>query len=161
VNELLAHLEAQVASAERLHSTVLAQTEAIKTQNVPELLARLGDVQTELGVRKRLEVERDRLIAAAAARRSVAPETINLDAMLDGAPADFSARARALSAHLRSVLAKVARIHASNRLLIRQELTFVDHLLRVISGTPQAGYSPGGWASSPTHRPTTSVDARA
>ncbi len=57
------------------------------------------------------------------------------------------------------MLAEVAQVHGSNRVLIRQELTFVDHLLRVISGDPQAGYSPGGWAAVPS--PVTSVDARA
>jgi hypothetical protein len=159
MTELVTHLEAQISSAERLLATVVAQTEAIKTQDVPELLARLGDVQTELGVRKQLELERERLIQGAAARRGVAPESIDLEALLEGVPPEPATRVRSLSSHLRTVLAQVAQVHGSNRVLIRQELTFVDHLLRVLSGTPQAGYSPGGWASA--SRPVTSVDARA
>jgi hypothetical protein len=160
VTDLIAHLTEQVASAERLLATVTAQTEAIKTQDVPTLLTRLGDVQQELEVRKRLELERDRLIDSAAIRRNVPRDTIDLDALLEGLPADQAARARELSAHLRKVLARVAQVHGSNRVLIRQELTFVDHLLRVLSGTPQAGYSPAGWTSAP-RPPVSSVDARA
>ena len=160
MSELLTHLEAQVASAERLLATVTAQTEAIKTQDVQLLLTRLGDVQAELGVRKRLELERDRLVNAAAVRRQLPADTIDLEALLDGLPPEVCARARELSAHLRAVLARVGQVHGTNRVLIRQELTFVDHLLRVLSGTPQAGYSPGGWATT-VHQPTVGVDARA
>jgi hypothetical protein len=159
VSELITHLSDQVASAERLLVNVTAQTDAIRTQDVPALLARLGDIQGELEVRKRLESERDRLIDAAAARRGVARDTIDLEALLDGMPPDAAAQARTMSTHLRKVLARVAQVHGSNRVLIKQELSFVDHLLRVLSGTPQAGYSPAGWAQA--HRPVTSVDARA
>lgn len=162
MTELLTHLEAQVASAERLLATVSAQTEAIKRQDVQTLLARLGDIQAELTVRKRLELERDRLINAASVRLQVPREQIDLDAMLLGAPPETALRARALSTHLRAVLARVQQVHGSNRVLIRQELTFVDHLLREISGIPQAGYSPGGWTAPTTHhRPVVRVDARA
>jgi flagellar biosynthesis/type III secretory pathway chaperone len=160
VSDLLTHLDAQVASAERLLATVNAQTEAIKTQDVQLLLTRLGDVQAELSVRKQLELERDRLIDATAVRLQVPAESVDLEAMLAGAPAEVAERARALSAQLRALLSRVQQVHGSNRALIRQELTFVDHLLRVLSGTPQAGYSPGGWTST-THRPTVRVDARA
>jgi hypothetical protein len=162
VTELLTHLEAQVASAERLLATVNAQTEAIKRQDVQVLLARLGDVQAELTVRKRLELERDRLINAAAVRLQVPADQIDLEAMLVGAPPEIASRARVLSGQLRTVLARVQQVHGANRVLIRQELTFVDHLLRVISGIPQAGYSAGGWTAPTTsHRPVVRVDARA
>jgi hypothetical protein len=160
MSEILVHLQDQIASAERLLATVVAQTEAIKTQDVQALVARLGDVQAELNVRKRLELERDRLINAAALRRQVPPEAIDLEAMLEGLPAETAAQARALSAHLRRVLARVAQVHGSNRQLIRQELTFVDHLLRMLSGVPQAGYSAEGWTTT-APRPTVRVDARA
>ena len=156
--DLIAHLEAQLASADRLFANVTAQTEAIKTQDVSTLLARLGDVQTELVIRRRIETDREQLIQAAATRRNVAPETIDLDAILDGMPADVTEHGRTLSAQLRATLANVQRVHTSNRVLIRQELTFVSYLLQVLSGAPQAGYSSGGWAASA--RPVASVDAR-
>ena len=30
-------------------------------------------------------------------------------------------------------------MHDQNRMLVRQELSFLDHLMRVLSGTPQSG----------------------
>lgn len=158
MNGLVEHLETQVASAERLLAIVVAQSEAIKTQDVQGLVARLGDVQTELVTRRQLELERDRLIQATAARLEITTDAVDLDAMLDGAPPVAAEQARSLAARLRAALAEVARVHRSNRVLIRQELTFVDHLLRVLSGIPQAGYSPAGWSTR--QRPVTSVDAR-
>jgi hypothetical protein len=79
--------------------------------------------------------------------------------VLAGSPADEAAHARLLSAELRGVLGEVSRTHDANRVLIRQELSFLDHLIRVMSGAPQAGYSQSGWTAPPP-RPRT-VDARA
>lgn len=49
-------------------------------------------------------------------------------------------------------------MHTTNRVLIRQELSFLDHLMRVLSGAPEAGYSPNGWTRAP--QSTSAVDAR-
>ena len=62
-SELLDHLEQQLASARRLLQIVLAQSEAIREQDVETVLARLGDVQTEMVKRVQLERERDGLLA--------------------------------------------------------------------------------------------------
>ena len=40
-------------------------------------------------------------------------------------------------------------MHDQNRLLVRQELSFLDHLMRVLSGTPQSGYSQSGINATP------------
>jgi hypothetical protein len=53
----------------------------------------------------------------------------------------------------------VSRVHAQNRILIRQELAFLDHLMRVMSGVPQAGYSPIGPNAAP--QPANLVDTKA
>ena len=39
-------------------------------------------------------------------------------------------------------------------MLLRQELAFLDHLMRVLSGTPQGGYSPTGWLGTPHPSPS-------
>ena len=46
-------------------------------------------------------------------------------------------------------------MHAQNRILIRQELAFLDHLMRLMSGVPQAGYSPvrAGRVARPARQP--------
>ena len=53
-------------------------------------------------------------------------------------------QARDLSAELKGLVTETSRVHDQNRLLVRQELSFLDHLMRVLSGTPQSGYSPAG-----------------
>ena len=151
-SELLDHLDQQLASARRLLQIVLAQGEAIREQDVETVLARLGDVQTEMVKRVQLERERDGLLARAASTLSIDLEDVTLDSLLANLPQPDADRARQVSAEL-------ARVHAQNRILIRQELSFLDHLMRVLSGMPQAGYSPIGNTAAP--QPANLVDTRA
>lgn len=155
---VLDHLERQVRSAERLLQISLSQTAAIRGQDVEALLASLAQLETELGTRQRLELERERLLAEASGASGTAPADVDLETLLVGAPAADAARARDLSARLRGLLAELGRTHAQNRVLMRQELRFVDHLLRLIHGGPRGGYSHAG-AAAPAPSPTL-VDAR-
>jgi hypothetical protein len=147
--QLVEHLKRQVESARKLLGIVLAQAEAIKKQDVETLLARLADVQMEMRTRERLERERDELIRAAAGQLGVHVSQIDIESIAGLVPADEAHEARGLSAELRGLLAEIARVHSTNRVLIRQELSFLDHLMRVISGQPEAGYSPAGWTRAP------------
>jgi len=149
VSELLDHLVRQVESARKLLGIVLAQSEAIKRQDVELLLARLADVQLEMRTRERLEHERDAIIRVAAAQLGVAPVDIDIDSILATIPNGDATEARTLSAELRGLLKEIGEVHSVNRVLIRQELSFLDHLMRVMSGAPQAGYSAAGWTSAP------------
>ena len=59
--------------------------------------------------------------------------------------------ARERSAELRGLLDEIAREHGINRALMRQELAFLDHLIRLVGGEPEGGYTAaGGWAARPT-----------
>jgi hypothetical protein len=73
-------------------------------------------------------------------------------------PVNEGARARQRSAELRGLLAEIAREHGINRALMRQELAFLDHLVRLIGQEPDTGYRPGGNEPVPTHRV---IDAQA
>ncbi len=156
---LLAHLERQLESARRLLAIVLAQAEAIRAQDVPGLLARLVDLQGELALRRELEREREEIIEEAARRLGIGEEKVDLEAALEGATPEERERALRLSAELRGVLVQAGRRHEQNRLLIRQELAFLAHLMRVLQGPPQGAYSPEGWAFVP--QVARAVDARA
>jgi hypothetical protein len=112
-----------------------------------------------MGYRDRLERERERILLDAATALGAAPDTIDLDAILVGRPAAEAAAARELSAELRGLITEVGRIHNENRILIRQELAFLDHLMRALSGTPQTAYSPAGW--DPVPKTVNLLDARA
>jgi len=142
-----------------LLANVLSQNEAIRKQDVERLLVRLGDLQTEMVNRRRLEFEREALLVEAAAALGIPLEEVDLERIL----ASFSERdhqlARAESAELRGLLAEVARVHEQNRVLIRQEMAFVDHLMRVLAGVPQGAYTPLGFGSA--RQPGNVVDARA
>jgi flagellar FlgN protein len=159
MSEIVGHLERQVASSRRLLGIVLAQADAIRSQDVEGVLARLADVQAELAVRQRLEIERDSILHIAAARLGIDTSSVDLEGVLDGCPAHEAEQARALSAELRGLLLETQRTHDQNRVLIRQELSFLSHLMSIISGAPRAGYSPDGWTEAPQSART--VDARA
>ena len=145
---LIDHLERQLASARRLLQTVIAQRDAIRAQDVESVLARLAEVQQEMGRRMQLERERDVLLdqASTALRRPASDSTLEMILVL--LPGDDAVQARALSAELRGTLSETARIHGQNRVLIRQELAFLDHLMRVLSGTPEGAYSAAGGSST-------------
>jgi hypothetical protein len=85
---------------------------------------------------------------------------VTLESILVLVPQAEANQARELSAELRGLLAEIARVHAQNRVLIRQELAFLDHLMRVLTGVPQAGYSPFGDGSA-APQPNNLVDMRA
>ena len=84
MSRLVDHLQRQVESSRRLLAIVLAQSAAIRRRDVETILASLSDVQAEMAYRARIETERESLIQSAAAERSVAPETVDLEAMLVG-----------------------------------------------------------------------------
>jgi len=159
VTRLIDHLQRQLESTRRLLEIVLSQRDSIRKQDVESVLASLTDVQSEMSYRVRLEQERDAILHEVAGRTGSAPETIDLDAVLATVPEPEASHARALSAELRGLLGEVGRLHDQNRVLLRQELTFLDHLMRVMSGTPQAGYSPTGWTNA--RQTSNVVDARA
>lgn len=144
MNGLIAHLEDQLASTRRLLLVVIAQGESIRVQDVEGVLARLAEIQQEMVKRIQLERDRDALLARAAQELRVPVDSVTLEMLLTAIPEPDATRARTLSAELRGLLAEIARIHGQNRILIRQELQFLDHLMRVLSGTPQTGYTPVG-----------------
>ena len=160
MTDLVAHLERQLASARRVLKVVLAQREAIRRQDVETVLVQLGEIQTEMATRRQLELERDAILREAAQTLGVLPETVDLDGLLALVPEAQATTTRTLSAELRGLFNEIALVHGQNRVLIRQELSFLDHLLRVLSGTPQSGYSPLGDAA-PVPPLASVVDARA
>lgn len=156
---VLGHLEVQIGSARTLLGSILAQGQAIRSRDVEAVLARLADVKTEMSRRAALEEQRTNLLVRAGISLGVPAPQVTLDAMTTLMPANEAARARQRSAELRGLLAEIAREHGINRALMRQELSFLDHLVRLIGQEPDTGYKPGGAeAPAPTYRV---VDAQA
>lgn len=136
---VLRHLDAQLASARRLLALVLAQGRAIRARDVENVLARLADVKAEQAARDTLDEERAGLIYQAAVRLGVEPGQVTLDGIAQLVPPDQALVARERSAELRGLLAELAREHGINRALMRQELSFLDHLVRLIGDQPDSG----------------------
>jgi hypothetical protein len=157
---LLAHLDAQIESTQRLLRALLSQNESIRRQDVEGVLARLSDIQAELANRQRLEREREALLTDAGSRIGLRADEIDIEDVLKLYPAESAAPARAKSAELKGLLGEVQRVHEQNQILIRQELSFLDHLLRLLSGAPQGGYNATGYTRSTTPV-VTSLNVRA
>jgi FlgN protein len=139
--ELLVHLDAQIASARRLLGFVLEQGKAIRARDVDAVLARLTDIQTEMGRRGSLEQDRAGLLQRAGAALGVQVAAVTLEHLCTLVSPAAAQTARDRSAELRGLLAEIAREHGINRALMRQELAFLAHLTRLIGNEPEAGYA--------------------
>ena len=154
--ELLAHLDAQINSARRLLQLVLAQGAAIRERDSEAVLARLADIQSEMGRRGSLEVERTGLLQRAGQALAVPATTVTLERLCALVSPGAAQMAMQRSAELRGLLSEIAREHGINRALMRQEMTFLSHLTRLLGGDPEPGYRPPGASGTagapPVHR---------
>jgi hypothetical protein len=141
--ELLVHLDTQINSARRLLGLVLDQGKAIRARDVDAVLAKLADVQTEMGRRGALEQDRAALLQRAGAALGVPAAHVTLERLCSLVTPAAAETARQRSAELRGLLAEIAREHGINRALMRQELSFLSHLTRLVGGEPEPAYKPG------------------
>jgi hypothetical protein len=152
---VVAHLDDQLASNRRLLDAVLRQGAATRRQDVDAVLACLTEIQGEMERRAKLEQDRTQLLVAAAGRLARAPHDVTLDALATLMTPFEAAAARERSAELRGLLAEIQREHHVNRALMKQELAFLDHLVRLVGAGEETGYQAhGAVASAPlqSHR---------
>ena len=148
--ELLAHLDTQIASARTLLGLVLEQGKAIRARDVDAVLARLTDVQTEMGRRGSLEQDRAALLQRAGVALGVPAAQVTLERLCALVTPGAATAARERSGELRGLLAEIAREHGINRALMRQELAFLSHLTRLVGQETEPGYGrPGAAGDSP------------
>jgi hypothetical protein len=155
--ELLVHLDKQTASARHLLKLVLAQGTAIRERDTDAVLARLADIQSEMVRRGALEQDRAALLQRAGAALGVPATSVTLERLCALVTPGAARAAMERSAELRGLLSEIAREHGINRALMRQELTFLSHLTRLIGNDPEPGYrppgaSPSGPAAPPPYR---------
>lgn len=146
--EVLAHLEAQVESAQRLLGVVLEQGAAIRARDVHAVVRLAGMLHGEMSRRQAIEQERSRLLEHSGALLGMAPEAVTLTrlaTLMDPAAAEL---AHARSAQLRGLLHELQREHTCNRALMRLELSFLDHLMTSLALDGAHGYDPQGSTSS-------------
>jgi hypothetical protein len=145
--ELLAHLDVQLASGRRLLGLVLAQGASIRARDVEGVLAQLAEIQGEMARRGALETDRAALLQRAGAALGVPASHVTLERLCALVTPGAAQAARDRSAELRGLLAEIAREHGINRALMRQELTFLSHLTRLVGQEPEPGYAAPGTAA--------------
>ncbi|MDQ3740319.1 MAG: flagellar protein FlgN, partial [Actinomycetota bacterium] len=150
---VLAHLADQLASSRRLLDAVLRQGAATRKQDVEGVLRCITEIQGEMDRRGKLETERAQLLVRSAGMLGRQPHEVTLDELVSlMAPAEAQL-ARERSAELRGLLAEIQREHVVNRALMRQELAFLDHLVRLVGAEEEPGYRPPtDSAPTPTSR---------
>ncbi len=141
---VLGHLAEQLASGRKLLDAVLRQGAATRRQDVEGVLACLTEIQGEMDRRGRLETDRAQLLTRAAGLLGRQPHEVTLDSLVTLMAPGEAALARERSAELRGLLAEIQREHLVNRALMRQELAFLDHLVRLMGSESEAGYNPAG-----------------
>jgi hypothetical protein len=147
--DVLAHLDVQLVSARRLLAIVLEQGAAIRHRDIQNVVRLAGALQVEMHRREVIEAERMRLLQRAGTRLAIGAGDVSLS-LLEGLMDEYSADvARGRSAELRGMLNEIQREHTVNRALMQQELSFLDHLLRLAGGA--GGYDAGGDHST-SHR---------
>jgi flagellar FlgN protein len=141
---VLGHLAEQLASNRRLLDAVLRQGAATRRQDAEGVLACITEIQGEMDRRGRLETERAQLLVRAAGMLGHQPHEVTLEGLVSlMEPADAQL-ARERSAELRGLIAEIQREHVLNRALMRQELAFLDHLVRLVGAEEEPGYRPPG-----------------
>lgn len=139
---VLAHLDAQLGSARHLLDLILRQGRAIRARDVDAVLAILTAIQAEVDRRSQLEAARTELLTRAGQALGQPASAITLQRLTTLMPPLEAQAATARSAELTGLLNEVAREHGVNRALMRQELSFLSHLTRLVGGEPDTGYRP-------------------
>jgi FlgN protein len=141
--DVLAHLDAQLASARHLLDLMLQQGRAIRERDVDAVLQRLGAIQAEVERRTHLEAARTDLLTRAGATLGVPAQAVTMKQLATLMAPHEAQHALARSAELTGLLNEVAREHGVNRALMRQELTFLSHLTRLVGASePEGAYRP-------------------
>jgi len=142
--DVIAHLEEQLVAARRLLGVVLEQGAAIRRRDVQNVVRLAGILHAEVQRRTLLDEQRSAILERAGARLGVGAGSVSislLEAVMDPAAA---VDAHTRSSELRGLLDELKREHTCNRVLMSQELAFLDHLLRLADGDSRVGYDADG-----------------
>jgi hypothetical protein len=141
---VLGHLADQLRSARTLLDAVLRQGSATRRQDVEGVLGCIAEIQGEMERRGRLEGERAQLLVRAAEMLGRQAHEVTLEGLASLMGPLDGQLARERSSELRGLLAEIQREHGINRALMRQELAFLDHLVRLVGAEEEPGYRPPG-----------------
>lgn len=144
VDHLVAHLDEQLRSVARLRRAVDGLGAAIRERDVTAVLHHTGTLEAETTFRTTLEERRTTLLRRGAVLLGVDPWDVSVAGLCALVDPDHAEVARDRSRELQTALEDVAREHRTNRTLMQQELSFLDHLLRLGGVPPEPTYEPPG-----------------
>ncbi len=147
--DVLAHLDAQLASVQRLLEIVLEQGAAIRARDVHTVVRFAGLLHGELARRGSLEETRSALLQRAGALLGIPAQAVTLTRLSVLLAPAHALLAAERSARLRGLLEELRREHACNRALLQIELSFLDHLMQSLAlDAGVHGYDPRGSTTS-------------
>ena len=149
-SDVIAHLDAQIASARGLLAVVLEQGAAIRERDVQGVVRLAGMLRGEMGRRQLLDEQRTRLLARCGERLGTPAETVTLSGLLELMRPDQADAAKTRSAELKGLLAELQREHSCNRAIMQIELGFLDHLMSMLQVDGVNGYDPRGSSTAIT-----------
>ena len=132
--DVLAHLDAQTGSARRLQAVVVEQGAAIRRRSTQQVVKLAAQMQAEIHRRETIEIERQAILERASGQLGVPASEVNIALLCSLMTPENAEQVRFKAENLRTVLNEVEREHSTNQALMRQELSFLDHLLR-LAGT--------------------------
>lgn len=142
VDHLVAHLDEQLRSVARLREAVDGLGVAIRDRDVTGVLHHTGTLEAETTFRTTLEARRTALLRRGSALLGIDPWDVSVADLCAVVDPEQAALARSRSDELQAAMEDVAREHRTNRTLMQQELSFLDHLLRLGGVPPEPTYEP-------------------
>jgi hypothetical protein len=139
----LAHLTKQLESATRMLAVVHEQGAAIRRRDVQNVVRLAGALQVEMHRREVVEAEREALLARAAGSLGLDADNVDLHTFEELMGYQAALLARAQIVELTSTLEEIQREHHTNRVLMAQEMAFLDHLLRLAGRGGTGAYDSG------------------
>jgi flagellar biosynthesis/type III secretory pathway chaperone len=150
--DLLAHLAAQIGSAERLYAIVIDQGAAIRRRDVHEVVRCAGLLHAELARREELDAARAALLERGGALLGVGAEAVTVTALTAALDPHEASQVAQRSAELRGLLHELQREHLVNRAIMRVELAFLDHLLGMLDPGCSPAYGASGQSAIAARR---------
>jgi hypothetical protein len=144
VAHLVSHLDEQLRSVVRLRAAVEELGAAIRARDVAAVLRHTGTLEAEATFRSTLEDRRTALLQRGAAMLGVEPWEVSVTGLCSLVDPHQAEVARERSDELLRALEDVAREHRTNRTLMQQELSFLDHLMHLGGVPDEPTYEPPG-----------------
>ncbi|WP_026911639.1 hypothetical protein [Patulibacter minatonensis] len=144
VSHLVLHLDEQLRSVVRLRAAVEELGVAIRARDVAAVLRHTGTLEAESTFRTTLEERRTALLQRGAAMLGVEPWEVSVTGLCSLVDPQQALLARERSDELLAAMEEVAREHRTNRTLMQQELSFLDHLMHLGGVPAEPTYEPPG-----------------